>query len=143
MASAGRLPMPSIAEARARSVARKVRLIRKCDASAATFFDNLASRWVAMTPARPRLRPRDIRFAIADSDPRRASSLTSAAPEGADNCADRTSVAWGKSGSVRVDLGGRRVIKKKTRKYKDGRSTIGHSKYKQNKRQNKNSIKKR
>src|SRR3546814_19525494 len=28
---------------------------------------------------------------------------------------DRKSVVWGKSGSVRVDLGGRRIIKKKTK----------------------------
>src|SRR3546814_16887802 len=32
--------------------------------------------------------------------------------------ADRTSVVWGKSVSVRVDLGGRRIIKKKNIKHK-------------------------
>src|SRR3546814_17692729 len=31
---------------------------------------------------------------------------------------DRKSVGWGKSVSVRVDLGGRRIIKKKKQKYK-------------------------
>src|SRR3546814_12087253 len=30
---------------------------------------------------------------------------------------DRKSVVWGKSGSVRVDLGGRRIIKKKKREW--------------------------
>src|SRR3546814_15986599 len=32
-----------------------------------------------------------------------------------DDCLDRKSVVWGKSVSVRVDLGGRRIIKKKKR----------------------------
>src|SRR3546814_13444902 len=38
---------------------------------------------------------------------------------GRDPAEDRKSVVWGKSVSVRVDLGGRRIIKKKTNKEKN------------------------
>src|SRR3546814_17950125 len=42
---------------------------------------------------------------------------------------DRTSVVSGKSVSVRVDLGGRRIIKKKTtRKYKNSKRTTKQTK---------------
>jgi hypothetical protein len=50
------------------SMSRKVRPIRKFEASAATFLASLASRCVAMTPASPRLRPRHIRLVIAPSE---------------------------------------------------------------------------
>ena len=72
--SACRRSMPSRSAARAMSMSRKVRPIRKFDASAATFLASLASRCVAMTPASPRLRPRHIRLVIAASEAVRASS---------------------------------------------------------------------
>ena len=65
IASAWRRSMPSRSAARAMSMSRKVRPIRKFDASAATFLASLASRWVAITPASPRLRPRHIKLVIA------------------------------------------------------------------------------
>ena len=65
IASAWRRSMPSRSAARAMSMSRKVRPIRKLEASAATFLASLARRWVAMTPASPRLRPRHIRLVIA------------------------------------------------------------------------------
>ena len=72
------------------SISRKVRPIRKFEASAATFLASLARRCVAMTPARPRFRPRHIRFVIAPSDSLRASSETSPLTAGAKSCASST-----------------------------------------------------
>src|SRR3546814_10940541 len=76
-------------------MSRKVRPIRKLDASAATFLASLASLCVAMTPASPRLRPRHIRFVIAPSEARRASSDTSPAATGANICASSTTTSAG------------------------------------------------
>ena len=88
-------PCPSRSAARAMSMSRKVRPIRKLDASAATFLASLASRWVAMTPASPRLRPRHIKLVIADSEARRTSSATSPPPAGANSCASSTTTSAG------------------------------------------------
>ena len=95
IASAWRRSMPSKSAARAMSMSRKVRPIRKFDASAATFLASLASRWVAITPASPRLRPRHIKLVIAPSDARRTSSATSPPPDGANNCASSTTTSAG------------------------------------------------
>ena len=72
------------------SISRKVRPIRKLEASAATFFASLARRCVAMMPARPRLRPRHMRLVMAPRDERRASSLTSPPAAGAKSWASST-----------------------------------------------------
>ncbi len=93
--SACRRSMPSRSAARAMSMSRKVRPIRKFDASAATFFASLASRCVAITPARPRFRPRHIRLVIAPSDTLRASSDTSPAAAGANSWASSTTTSTG------------------------------------------------
>ncbi len=82
IASAWRRSMPSRSAARAMSISRKVRPIRKLLASAATFLASLASRWVAITPASPRLRPRHIKLVMAESEARRTSSATSPPPGG-------------------------------------------------------------
>ena len=95
MPSAWRRSMPSRSAARAMSMSRKVRPIRKLDASAATFLASLARRCVAITPARPRLRPRHIRLVIALSDARRTSSATSPPVVGANNCASSTTTSAG------------------------------------------------
>ncbi len=97
--SAWRRSMPSRSAARAMSMSRKVRPIMKFDASAATFFASLARRCVAMTPARPRLRPRHIRLVIAPSAMRRASSDTSEAAAGAKSCASSTTTITGDQAS--------------------------------------------
>ena len=62
MRSACLRSIPSRSAARCMSISRKVRPIRKLDASAATFFASLASRWVATTLASPRFLPRHIRL---------------------------------------------------------------------------------
>ncbi len=77
------------------SMSRKVRPIRKFEASAATFLASLARRWVAITPARPRLRPRLIRLAMAPSVALRASSDTSPAAAGANSWASSTTTRIG------------------------------------------------
>ena len=87
--------MPSRSAARAMSMSRKVRPIRKLHASAATFLASFASRCVAMIPASPRLRPRHIRLVIAPSEARRTSSVTSPPPAGANICASSTTTSAG------------------------------------------------
>ena len=89
-ASACRRSMPRRSAARAMSISRKVRPMKKLDASAATFLASFASRCVAMTPAIPRLRPRHMRLVMAPSEGFRASSATSPAAAGAKSCASST-----------------------------------------------------
>ena len=93
--SACRRSMPSRSAARIMSISRNVRPIRKLLASAATFLASLARRWVAITPARPRLRPRHMRLVIAARLTRRASSVTSPAAAGANICASSTTTSTG------------------------------------------------
>ncbi len=87
------------------SMSRKVRPIRKFEASAATFLASLARRCVAIMPARPRFRPRHMRLVIAPSEMRRASSPTSPAIAGAKICASSTAISignqWCRSASKR------------------------------------------
>lgn len=87
--------MPRRSAARAISISRNVRPMRKFEASAATFLASFASRCVAITPARPRFRPRHMRLVIAPSDSLRASSDTSPAAAGAKSCASSTTTSIG------------------------------------------------
>ena len=93
--SAWRRSMPSRSAARCMSISRKVRPIRKFEASAATFLASLARRCVAITPARPRLRPRHIRLVMAPNESRRASSEASPAMTGAKSWASSTTISIG------------------------------------------------